>query len=611
MTTATTGLGVKTERNFSTDAAHSPFPRTAAVNLTYSRAVTVPSDASSTVSNGINMRSRAPTGDLGDPLRLFSANGTREPAPASMFELEHEPGSIDDLEFLPLTSPAPDHPTRTNSEDVILSVQDPLPHEFFTESDLVEHLRRLDDSNTAAAIALDDLWDRRAEMAPEDVIPSLKVLEDDTSGSRYTNATYEVYDVLRDGSAVRQYGYKAKDNDDGVEAATAWDTIKEVNPQLRAVGRITILQEPSPLMLGATHMTMAKHFDMDELLMHLVTTDGNKGKTKAYVNRAFETSELRRRTFFFVFKYYTVVEEGLVPAPWQQYDQRPPAHRSADHIDIAECGSVLALSLQGPHLKVVEGRNRRTRRNGLKGYVYDPFAPWHLLSIQSYPDNEHTLRSEDDDGKRFINGPYAFLDALAAEYRDAVKRYTRLNELITKLITPPSEFMFNVKLRDNLLFEDQYFTYTRRYFWGYNTLGVINEGIKSMKSAYMDTFTDDFWAGRHQTIWPHPRRDSAEGCAYEFKMSSLRQELERAVSDLHAVLERNGKTRSEIRSLREQLFSGSSVKESRRAIEQGDNIKILTSVSMLFLPLTFVTVFIVDEDALRGFTARFRPRDWE
>ena len=159
------------------------------------------------------------------------------------------------------------------------------------------------------------------------------------------------------------------------------------------------------------------------------------------MGRAFEADELHRRSFFFVFKYYTVVGEGLKPAPWQQYDKRSPDHRSPGHIDIAECSSILALSLQGPHTKVVEGRQRRTKRNTRKGYVYDPFAPWHLLSIQCFPDDEHTMWSDEDNGKQFINGPYAFLDALAIEYRDAVKRYMKLNELITKLITPPVGFL--------------------------------------------------------------------------------------------------------------------------------------------------------------------------
>ncbi len=149
--------------------------------------------------------------------------------------------------------------------------------------------------------------------------------------------------------------------------------------------------------------------------------------------------------------------------------------------------------------------------------------------------------------------------------------------------------MFDVKLRDKLLFEDKDFTFSRRYFWSYNTLGVINDSIKSMRQAYSDTFSPEFWAGRHTTLWPHPEPDSPAGHAYAARREGLRHELERAVHDLQAVQVKNEQTRTEIRSLREQLFSGSSVMESRRAIEQGSNIKVLTGVSMIFLPLTFVT----------------------
>jgi hypothetical protein len=124
---------------------------------------------------------------------------------------------------------------------------------------------------------------------------------------------------------------------------------------------------------------------------------------------------------------------------------------------------VLALSLGGAPVKRVSHRRRRGRGVQVGG-VFDHFAPWHLLSIQSFADDEHSMRS-DDSQKPFYSGPYAFLDSLAAEYRDAVKRYTRLNEVITRLITPSGQFMFEVKLRDKLLFEDKYFTYSRRYFW--------------------------------------------------------------------------------------------------------------------------------------------------
>lgn len=150
--------------------------------------------------------------------------------------------------------------------------------------------------------------------------------------------------------------------------------------------------------------------------------------------------------------------------------------------------------------------------------------------------------------------------------------------------------MFDPRLRDKLLFEDKHFTYIRRYFWAFNTLAVVNNGIKAMIDAYVDNFDDNFWAGSHSVLWPHEAPDSPEGIAYRERMAALRTELEKVVRDLGEVQKRNERTRKEIENLRDQLFSGSSIKESRRAIEQGDNIRILTMISMIFLPLTFVTV---------------------
>jgi hypothetical protein len=47
-----------------------------------------------------------------------------------------------------------------------------------------------------------------------------------------------------------------------------------INPDARtASGRITIVREPSPLILGALHLTMNRDFDMDEIFQHLVEED--------------------------------------------------------------------------------------------------------------------------------------------------------------------------------------------------------------------------------------------------------------------------------------------------------------------------------------------------
>ncbi|KAF9873510.1 GTPase-activator protein for ras-like GTPase containing protein [Colletotrichum karsti] len=527
-------------------------------------------------------------------------------------EKKHVPSSIHselDVEYLPLLDVAI---PRAGSDGSFTSPAPRLIERLsWTDAQLLNHLKRVDFTG-GTAIALADVIKRQDEIGENTRFEDFAAYE----SRGYVSSTFELYDVDQDG-CPRPVGKQSDQSPRGnsmmpsssqiVDAPTVWNALKNIHADGKAVGLVTILQEPSALMLGALHMTMKPYFDMSELLNHLITDHDNKGKTTAYVHRAFakdpSDSYLRQRGFFFAFKYYTVVGDGLEPAPWQKYDNRPPDKRSRDHIDIAECSSILALSLSGQPRQSV--KQTRRREGPQEGFLFDTFAPWHLLSIQSFPDDEHTLRGGETEGrKNFPSGPYAFMDALVTEYRDATKRNLALHARIAKLITPPTEFMFDARLRDKLLFEDKHFTYIRRYFWAYNTLGVVNEGLRAMLAAYHDNFPDDFWEGRHPTLWPHPAPDSPEGKSYRDKMALLRLDLERACRDLEAVHRKNAQTRKEIENLRDQLFSGSSIKESRRAIEQGDNIEVLTLGSMVFLPLTFViSVFGITEFTIS-------PQDW-
>lgn len=174
--------------------------------------------------------------------------------------------------------------------------------------------------------------------------------------------------------------------------------------------------------------------------------------------------------------------------------------------------------------------------------------------------------------------------------------------------------MFNGDMRDKLLFEDADFTYSRRYFWAYQTLGLMNDSIKAIMDAYEDTFTDDVWEGKHKSIWPMVESESHRNVYWRKRMASLKKEFEREIKNMFKLYEENDDRRKEIRTLRDQLFSGTSVLESRKSVElsavtilQGHNIKLLTlvnhtsennieiflsnsnQVSIFFLPLTFVT----------------------
>ncbi|KAG9251223.1 uncharacterized protein F5Z01DRAFT_300937 [Emericellopsis atlantica] len=526
------------------------------------------------------------------------------------------PGHDEDLNFIRLLDSTPNlqpnKPTSIPPPDETPRTTKTLTPLAFADDMLLKHLRDSEFWGETQHL-LEDVLKRREDIDTAQPFRDFAAFEREG----YLSATFEVYDVDADAKAtkistdvdvqgvVKYAGDGPFDmQDEIVDAPMVWECIKDVNHKGESVGRITIVQEPTPLIMAALHLTMSPHFDMSELIHHFLSEVPHRGRTHACLHRAFEkdpypltapvpqpaisTARLRQRSFFFAFKYYTVVGDGLEPAPWQRFDKRPSDKRTGDHVDIAECGSILALSLEGEPTKPLRIRPRRERTK--EGFLFDTFGAWHLLSIQSFPDDEHTVRGEEFQQKSFYNGPYAFLDLLVAEFRDAGKRNQILHERITKLITPPTDFMFDRRLRDKLLFEDKHFTYIRRYFWAYNTLAVINTGLKAMIASYFDTFTDEFWAGTHPLLWPIPSSLTPEAAdAYRDKMGLLRKELEKVVSDLGEVLNRNERTRKEIENLRDQLFSGSSIKESRRAIDQGDNIRILTMISMIFLPLTFVT----------------------
>ena len=148
--------------------------------------------------------------------------------------------------------------------------------------------------------------------------------------------------------------------------------------------------------------------------------------------------------------------------------------------------------------------------------------------------------------------------------------------------------MFNGKLRDKLLFEDEDFTYSRRYFWAYQTLGMLKNGIKAIIDSYEDTFTEEVWEGKHKSFWPILEVDSPRNIYWEKRMASLEKDFEKEIKGLEKLYEENDDLRKEIRTLRDQLFSGTSVLESRKSVElsavtilQEHNIKLLTLVSIL------------------------------
>ena len=215
--------------------------------------------------------------------------------------------------------------------------------------------------------------------------------------------------------------------------------------------------------------------------------------------------------------------------------------------------------------------------------------------MQAYPDWKSSVHSHDST-KHYVNGPEAFLMTLRAEFKDAQKRLKEVYDRISDLVSPPSSFMFNQSIRDGLLFEDDNYTYTRRYFWAHQSLSIMKEDIQEMISAYRNTFTDDVWTGSDKIIWPGNADVSSRFNHWRKRMAMLRRDIDHEIHGLEQIDRMNEDKMKEIKGLRESIFSGTSVLESRKSvqqqavtIQQGHNIKLLTLVTIFFLPLTFVT----------------------
>ncbi|KAL8925999.1 MAG: hypothetical protein Q9208_003140 [Pyrenodesmia sp. 3 TL-2023] len=139
--------------------------------------------------------------------------------------------------------------------------------------------------------------------------------------------------------------------------------------------------------------------------------------------------------------------------------------------------------------------------------------------------------------------------------------------------TLPSSITFDSQGRQSFLFEDRNFSNSKKYFWALQSLRLFAEYIE-VTLRYMEAivFVASEMDARERKI---PQAEIPEG--------KILEELEGKFGKLRDRIERK---RQEIQSLSDGLFSASSVAEGRLASEQNGNIRLLTLVTIAYLPLT-------------------------
>ena len=464
--------------------------------------------------------------------------------------------------------------SEIHDDDETLYVRTPLEPQSYDEGSLRSHLRNYQWDELAKRVLVGVIGD--PERLSQQFIPDTRGPHPDRSH----HAHYQVFDIGRDG-CPKPCEYLEIEQSSG-RAMALWEAIRTINvppAESKAAGRITIIREPSPILFGAAHHTLSRHFDMDEVFRMLV----NSNYTVGNMHRIFDDDLRRRRSFVFSFGYFTLLGKDCQPMEWQM-SGIDPGSRDTGGVSIATCNSVvaLALALEGPAIRKIKSpKSLRSADNLGNGYglVYDTFGPWHVLNLQCYPDYKASLDIHDST-KRYTSGPEAFMNA----YR----RFMDISKRTTHALTPPLEILY-AQIRDQMLFDDDDNTLIKKYFWAYQALGIIGESISATVETYEDNFANNVWDGEHRTLWPLLDPMASKSKLYKRKMAVLRGEFEAEILKLKRLVDACRDRRREILGMREELSVGSTIYESRKASRQGRNIQLLILVSILFLPLTFVT----------------------
>ncbi len=142
--------------------------------------------------------------------------------------------------------------------------------------------------------------------------------------------------------------------------------------------------------------------------------------------------------------------------------------------------------------------------------------------------------------------------------RMVIERWDRIAEYFSKLLGH-RDTLSDPDAHDSLLFDDDSFSRSRKYFWAINYLAELDISISG---------------------------NIVELEKFAVGNNSLREQLKQ----LYYLRERIRDQRDEAIALRDGLFSASGVMESRASTRLGENIKLLTFVSIFFLPLSFCMV---------------------
>ncbi|KAF4153907.1 hypothetical protein CNMCM6069_000175 [Aspergillus lentulus] len=226
-------------------------------------------------------------------------------------------------------------------------------------------------------------------------------------------------------------------------------------------------------------------------------------------------------------------------------------------------------------------QSRLGAAGGFLELVHPSFGPAHFCPLHqetSWPEGRY-------DGHMI---PVALiLQAL----RDAADSWEQVANHLSSLVDDQGA-IFDPDEHGRLLFDDNTFSRSRLYFWAIDCLGMFIPSISATMREWQN-----FWEARKhifnagENFTREVRRETGDAaipwCVPLGYLANLVPQVEDQIARLEALKSRLENMRSQIDTLRNGLFNASAVIESRAATELGENVKLLTYISIVYLPLSF------------------------
>ncbi|PMD29545.1 hypothetical protein L207DRAFT_574145 [Hyaloscypha variabilis F] len=176
---------------------------------------------------------------------------------------------------------------------------------------------------------------------------------------------------------------------------------------------------------------------------------------------------------------------------------------------------------------------------------------------------------------------------IALALRSAADSWRRLLGELERTVSDGNAYLSPIELQNSFFVEDDSYSNSRKYFWA---IRVITEFIKALNDSidqwrfYREARVEPFLEPKaeHFVDVENLGRAWYSVAAADKEASAACLELVGVKHNLEARLE-------EIKVMRDGLFNASAVIESRASTRLGENVKLLTYMTILFLPLAYCT----------------------